>query len=62
LPDADRTRALARGGRLDQQTPGDGLGLAIVGDLVELHRGRMTLDRARLGGLQVTLTLPAGGE
>ena len=38
---ARATTALARGGRLDATSPGAGLGLAIVGDLVEAYGGSL---------------------
>ncbi|WP_336886567.1 ATP-binding protein [Hydrogenophaga sp. SL48] len=54
-----RQAVLTRGVRLDEATPGSGLGLAIVADLVAMYGGTMALDTAALGGLQVTLSLPA---
>ena len=48
----------ARGKRLDETTPGAGLGLAIVQDLVEDYGGRFTLDRATAGGLAANICLP----
>lgn len=56
---AQRERALARGERLDESLPGSGLGLAIARELAALYRGTLALGDAPLGGLQVTLTLPA---
>ena len=56
---AQRERALARGERLDQSAPGNGLGLAIVHDRVRLYGGTMMLDDAPRGGLRVVLELPA---
>ena len=40
VPDHEVETVLARGGRLDATKPGAGLGLAIVGDLVEATAGR----------------------
>lgn len=69
-----RDAVMARGARLDESVPGDGLGLAIVGELVELYGGGVTLgiadgegdaapppgaSRHALGGLRVQLDLPA---
>jgi signal transduction histidine kinase len=54
-----RQAVLTRGVRLDEATPGSGLGLAIVADLVAMYGGTVALDTAALGGLQVTLSLPA---
>jgi signal transduction histidine kinase len=34
------------------------LGLAIVGDLVEVYRGQVVLGQSALGGLKVTVVLP----
>jgi signal transduction histidine kinase len=54
-----RDAVLARGVRLDEATPGSGLGLAIVADLVALYQGHIALDTAALGGLRVSVSLPA---
>ncbi|MGS5089489.1 sensor histidine kinase [Hydrogenophaga sp. A37] len=54
-----RDAVLARGVRLDEATPGSGLGLAIVADLVALYQGNIALDTAALGGLRVSISLPA---
>lgn len=61
LPPVARERVLARGERLDEQTPGSGLGLAIVRDVVELYGGGIGLDTGRFGGLRVTIRLPDAG-
>ena len=49
----------ARGHRLDETKPGSGLGLSIVSDLVAMYRGKLSLDRARMGGLCARVELPA---
>tara|TARA_R110002051_G_scaffold65769_3_gene119264 strand:- start:181362 stop:182678 length:1317 start_codon:yes stop_codon:yes gene_type:complete len=54
----EHERILRRGQRLDQTVNGQGLGLAIVGDLVEVYRGQLVLGKATLGGLKVTVVLP----
>ena len=54
-----RERALARGVRLDESTPGSGFGLAVVRDLAELYGGSIVLADSGFGGLKATLTLPA---
>lgn len=59
LPTEARPEVLKRGRRLDEQTPGSGLGLSIVVDLVELYEGSLTLDDSGLGGLKVSIDLPA---
>ena len=59
IPLAQRENALARGERLDQNTPGTGLGLAIVDELAQLYGGSLTLDASAMGGLLARLSLPA---
>lgn len=54
-----RAKALQRGGRLDERTPGSGLGLTIALDLATLYGGSLTLGQSALGGLKVELDLPA---
>ncbi|MGQ7793569.1 sensor histidine kinase [Faunimonas sp. B44] len=58
IPAEKVAAVLVRGGRIDEAVPGAGLGLAIVGDIAELYRGRLDLGRSSLGGLQATLSLP----
>lgn len=53
-----RDHVLSRGGRLDESVTGHGLGLAIVGDLVEVYGGELTLGDSDLGGLAVRVVLP----
>jgi len=50
--------ALKRGARLDEATPGSGLGLSIVDDLADAYNGSFELSRARIGGLKAILRLP----
>lgn len=50
--------AMKRGARLDEATPGSGLGLSIVNDLAEAYGGSLTLSRSILGGLKAELSLP----
>lgn len=54
-----RARIGKRGLRLDETTPGSGLGLSIVADIATTYRGSMSLDASPLGGLLVRLELPA---
>lgn len=61
IPEAARTLALTRGGRLDESVPGSGLGLAIVVELAALYRGSLALESSPLGGLHAVLDLPAAG-
>jgi two-component system sensor histidine kinase PhoQ len=59
FPGSDRETLLQRGVRGDSVTPGHGIGLAIVHDLVVLKGGRMTLGRSDLGGAEVVVELPS---
>lgn len=59
LPENARAAVLERGTQLDLQMPGHGLGLSIVGELVEIYGGALSFDDAAGGGLRVCLELPA---
>lgn len=58
IPDASRQWVLGRGRRLDQQAPGQGIGLSVVYDLVRAYGGDVELGDSPLGGLAVTVNLP----
>lgn len=53
-----RTQLLQRGERADTSQPGQGIGLAVVTDIVSSYRGSIELTRSPMGGLSVTLQLP----
>jgi signal transduction histidine kinase len=59
LSDADLAKAMARGARLDEAAPGQGLGLSILKETVELYAGELVFERGDLGGLKARLRLPA---
>ncbi|MBV2206280.1 MAG: ATP-binding protein, partial [Pseudomonas sp.] len=59
IPAPLRAKALGRGMRLDEAAQGHGLGLDIVGDIIAAWRGSWELGESPLGGLRVTIRLPA---
>jgi len=59
LTDEEAKKVLRRGVRLDEKTPGSGLGLDIVKELVDVYGGSLQFRRSALGGLLVELRLPA---
>jgi len=59
IPTAQHGDVLKRGKRLDEATPGSGLGLSIVHDLADLYHGSLSLEVSEWGGLRVCLRLPA---
>lgn len=59
LSEEDAHKVLLRGVRLDEKTPGSGLGLDIVKELIDVYGGSLAMKRSALGGLSVELSLPA---
>ncbi|PHR60834.1 MAG: ATP-binding protein [Robiginitomaculum sp.] len=59
LSAAERATVIKRGERLDEATPGSGLGLSIVDDLARAYGGTLALESSPLGGLRTVLDLPA---
>lgn len=57
VKESELTSLGQRGLRLDQQTPGHGLGLAIVREIVERYHGHIGFSAAPDGGLQVTIEI-----
>jgi two-component system sensor histidine kinase QseC len=62
INESNYSRVLERFYRSDKEAQlggeGSGLGLAIVQQIIQLHRGNVSLDRSDLGGLSVTIILP----
>ena len=59
LSQEQMNKVFARGFRIDEQKPGTGLGLNIVKDIVETYmKGKVTLSKSKLGGLEVNILLP----
>lgn len=57
IPDDKLAQVTRRGFRLDETTPGSGLGLNIVNEVAHSYRGDLTLSRGSLGGLKAILSI-----
>jgi len=53
-----REEVLNRGTRADEVQQGQGIGLAVVAELVELYHGQLTISESRWGGAEIRLDLP----
>ena len=58
VPESDRARVLERGARLDERVAGQGIGLSVVRELVELNGGTVEIGASPLGGARITVRLP----
>jgi two-component system sensor histidine kinase PhoQ len=60
IPSDEADAVLQRGHRADQRQPGQGIGLAVVMDILSAYGGRLEIGRSKaLGGAEITLSLPA---
>jgi two-component system, OmpR family, sensor histidine kinase PhoQ len=50
-----------RGKRADESVPGQGIGLAVVHETVELYRGTLDVGRSELGGAELRVELARAG-
>ena len=57
IPAADREKVLARGTRLDTKQQGQGIGLAVVVEIVDRYGGKIQLEDSLLGGTRVVINL-----
>lgn len=57
IPEEQLAKVIQRGFRLDEATPGSGLGLNIVSEMAHSYRGQLTLEESKMGGLKATLVL-----
>ncbi|WP_338522993.1 ATP-binding protein [Pseudomonas batumici] len=58
VPPDQRERVLRRGERLDRQHPGQGIGLAVVQDIIQSYDAEMTLGDSNLGGASFRIHFP----
>lgn len=50
-------KVLQRGSRLDEATPGHGIGMAMVRDIVAAYQGELSIERSALGGAAIHIFL-----
>ena len=58
IPPERRASIMERGTRLDSDTPGQGIGLAVVAEIVARYGGQVVVDDAEIGGARFTVTFP----
>ena len=59
IPQEAADALLQRGMRLDESTPGHGIGLAVVKDIARSYGGRLAIKRSEdLGGAEITVSIP----
>jgi two-component system sensor histidine kinase PhoQ len=59
IPEQAADALLQRGTRLDESTPGHGIGLAVVKELVESYGGQLEITQSDLGGAEIRVTIPS---
>lgn len=57
IPLDSRARVLQRGARLDERVAGQGIGLSVVRELVELNGGTIDIDASALGGARIEVKI-----
>ncbi|NIL95547.1 MAG: histidine kinase, partial [Woeseiaceae bacterium] len=58
VPDGATETLTRRGTRLDESTPGHGIGLAIVRDIARSYGGEVTARTSVSGGAEFTVRIP----
>ena len=58
VPRAERARVLQRGARLDERVSGQGIGLSVVSELVQVNGGAIEIGDSPLGGARIEVRLP----
>ena len=58
VPEHQRERILKRGERLDTQYPGQGIGTAMVKDIIDSYGGQLFVEESALGGAQFRVIFP----
>ncbi len=58
IPEDAASRLMQRGMRLDETTPGHGIGLAVVRDIARAYGGQLTIQKSKLGGAKIIVSIP----
>jgi two-component system sensor histidine kinase PhoQ len=58
IPQDAADALLQRGMRLDESTPGHGIGLAVVKDIAQSYGGQLAIKRSKSGGAEITVSIP----
>lgn len=56
IAEAQRQKVLNRGVRIDQQQPGQGIGLSVAREIIGLYGGLLTIDESELGGARLRIS------
>jgi two-component system sensor histidine kinase PhoQ len=59
IPEDKVEQVLKRGVRVDERVSGQGIGLAVVRDIVEVYGGSISINTSSMGGSSISITLPA---
>jgi len=60
IPEDAREALLQRGMRLDENMPGQGIGLAVVSDIAASYGGNITISESSLGGAKIAVSVNPG--
>ncbi len=55
IADDQAAEVVRRGRRVDEHAPGQGIGLAVVEDILKAYRGELQIGRSALGGARFTI-------
>jgi len=58
IPPEAAAGMLERGARADESVPGQGIGLAVVAETLDLYQGEIGIERSPLGGTLLRIVLP----
>ncbi|MCH7829895.1 MAG: GHKL domain-containing protein [Proteobacteria bacterium] len=62
IPQDAAAALLQRGMRLDESTPGHGIGLAVVKDIARSYGGLLSIRQSALGGAEIIVSIPPLGS